>query len=354
MKNEYKVLVKAEPGPGGMALVPRTLRALDADEALVRIHHAAICGTDLHIVQWNAWAAKSYKPPLALGHELSGVVVAKGSSVREISVGDKVAVETHLECGECAQCRIGRGHTCLNLRVFSRLDRGAFAEYAIVPAAMLRALPRDLPHRQACLMEPLGIAVRAVTETRVGAGNLLVVGCGPIGLLAVAAAKALGVGTVLAADLSAARRQLALAMGADAAVDPRGPEYEVEAARVASSGGFDASIDSSGSPAGIAAALAAVRPGGSLVMVGMPPEPVSLDLARHVILREVQVRGTYGRLLRETWAQVTQLLPRLSAALDRIVTHEFALEDYETAFRVASSGDAGKVLFRVNSDEQTS
>src|SRR5690606_23595101 len=156
--------MKEEPGPGGVSLARRHLRALGTDEVLVRINRAAICGTDLHIIGWNAWVAQRYTPPLALGHEFSGIVVDRGPDVTDVAIGDKVAAETHLACGHCSQCAADRGHTCLNLRVFSRLNCGAFTEFAIVPAAMLRVLPADLPHKYACLMEPLGIGVRAVAE----------------------------------------------------------------------------------------------------------------------------------------------------------------------------------------------
>ena len=344
---DYDLLIKSAALPGGMTLARRTLRRLQADEALVRIHRAAICGTDLHIVQWNAWAASRYVPPFALGHEFSGIIVDKGTAVADLMVGDKVAGETHLECGDCSQCRMGRGHTCLNLRVFSRLDQGAFAEFAIVPARLLRVLPPMLPHKYACLMEPLGIAVRAVIESRAGTGRLLVVGCGPIGLLTIAAAKALGATMIVATDFSADRRRIAMSVGADVAIDPAHADATTTMDDVKGDGGFDAAIESSGSASGITTALAVTRPGGVLVLVGLPNEPVAMDLAAHVILREVVLRGIYGRLLRETWQQVEELLPRLGEALDRIVTHEFELCEFEHAFEVAASGAAGKVQFRM-------
>lgn len=348
IQTNYAILIKEGPGPGRVALGHRKLRPLAADEVLVSINRAAICGTDLHIIGWNAWAAKSYTPPFALGHEFSGIVIDCGVGVEDISLGDKVAAETHLPCGHCSQCAADRGHTCLNLRVFSRLDCGAFAQFAVVPAGLLRVLPANLPHKYACLMEPLGIGVRAVQESRVAVGQLLVVGCGPIGLLAIAAAKASGVTSIVATDLSPQRLELARSIGADILIDPRQENAQALMSDNVNEGGVDAAIDTSGNQAGIETALAAIKPGGNLVLAGMPNAAVSLDLSRHVILREVTVRGIYGRRLRSTWQDTIGLLPALLPALDRIVTHEFPLDRYDEAFAMAISGQAGKVQFVIN------
>ena len=344
----YELLVKERAQPGGVGLSRRDIRQPSAGEALVRVRYAAICGTDLGIINWSPWAASAYKPPFALGHELSGDVLAVGDGVQGTAPGDRVSMETHLPCGRCTQCAMGRGHTCLNLRVFSRLDQGAFAEYAVVPAELLRVVPATLPHRHACLMEPLGIAVRAVIESGAGKGSLLVSGCGPIGLLCIAAAKALGVTHVAATDLSDARLKLARQLGADLALDPRDVEATSALAASAPEGGFDAAVEASGSGAAISAMLALTRPGGTVVLAGLPHHAVEIDLARHVVLREVNLRGIYGRRINETWQEVEALLPRLAQALDQIITHEFRLADFEQAFEVALSGQAGKVQFRLD------
>lgn len=346
--HSYALLVKSRAQPGGIDLARRAMQSPAAGEALVRVRCAAICGTDLSIVNWTAWAAHAYQPPFALGHELSGDVVAVGDGVNGIAPGDRVSMETHLPCGHCTQCLMGRGHTCLNLRVFSRLDAGAFAEYARVPAELLRVVPPSLPYRHACLLEPLGIAVRAVIESRAGGGSLLVSGCGPIGLLTVAAARALGVAHIAATDLSPARLELARTLGASLALDPRDSASAQALAACAPEGGFDAVVEASGSGAAIAAVLPLTRPGGTVVLAGMPGGPVEIDVSRQIVLREVALRGIYGRRLNETWQEVEALLPRLPEALDQIITHEFALADFEQAFAIALSGQAGKVQFRMD------
>jgi threonine 3-dehydrogenase len=344
----YSLLLKQWAGAGGVAMATRTLREPHEDEVLVRVRRAAICGTDLHILNWNAWAARSYRVPMALGHEFSGDVVRVGSAVQGIAAGDRVCAETHLACGSCAQCRMGRGHTCLNLQVFTRLDEGAFGQYTMVPAQLARKLPPQLTHRHGCLLEPLGIAVRAVVQADVVGGSLLVTGCGPIGLLAIATARALGVRWIAATDLSESRRALALEMGATVVFDPRQGDVPQAPGAQTPSDGIDAAVDASGAFDAIRAALAAVRPGGTVVLTGLPSAPMELDLARHVILREIVLRGIYGRELERTWREVDVLLPRLVGALDRIVTHEYELEDFDRAFATALSGHAGKVQFRLD------
>lgn len=339
------VLMKAQPVSGGMALTQRPVRAPASHEVLVKIHRAAICGTDLHLVGWNAWAAARYTPPFALGHEFSGEVLAVGADVRDVAVGNLVTAETHLPCGQCEQCHMGRGHTCLNLQVFSRLDCGAFARFVTLPGALVRVLPSHVPHKHACLMEPLGIAVRAVQESSVGEGDLLIVGCGPIGLLAIAAARALGVGNVLAADVQPGRLALAERLGATAAINPVHEALPTAVQRVLGRAGVDAAIDASGSGPGMQAALQSIRPGGTLLLAGMPDAAMEIDLTRHIILREIALKGIYGRRINSTWEEALRLLSVLGPMLDTIVTHEFALEDYEEAFNTAMSGQGGKVEF---------
>jgi threonine 3-dehydrogenase len=343
---DYALLLKTQPATTGVQMATRVLEQPAPHEALVRVHRAAICGTDLHILRWNDWAARTYRLPMALGHEFSGEIVAMGRDVQGLAIGDKVCAETHLACGECAQCRMGRGHTCLKLQVFTRLDQGAFGQYTRAPAQLLRKLPEGLSHRHGCLMEPLGIAVRAVEQAQAVGGSLLVSGCGPIGLLAIAAARAMGVSLVAATDLSRARRELALSLGARWVFDPREQDLQGIAGGELPDGGLDAVVEASGAPSAIRMALEQVRPGGTVVLAGLPAGAVELDLARHVILREVVLRGIYGRELETTWRLVRELLPQLGDALDRIVTHEYDLADFDRAFQTALSGNAGKVQFR--------
>jgi threonine 3-dehydrogenase len=344
--SQSRVLVLARPEAGAMDLVRRPLRALAADEVLVRVRRAGICGTDLHISGWNAWAARIYSPPIAMGHELCGEVIATGADRSDFTPGERVVAETHLPCGHCRQCRLGNGHLCDNLKTFSRLDQGSFADFTIVPAALLRRVPAHLSDEIACLMEPLGIAMRCVSEAPVAGADVLVVGCGPIGLLVIAAARALGAQTIIASDHAVERRELAQRLGAALLVDPR-EQNVAEIVRTATGGGAQISVDTSGVDAGIADALASTLTGGTCMLAGMPAEKSSLDLTRHVILREVTLRGVYGRRIDRTWQEMERLLAKPGFDLSPLITHSYALGDYAAAFATAQSRRAGKVIFSI-------
>jgi threonine 3-dehydrogenase len=333
-----RLLVKARAEPDGLALETRALPPPGATDVVLAIKRAAICGTDLHIYRWNDWAARTYRMPAALGHEFVAEVVATGEAVTRLKQGQLVTVETHIPCGRCDQCRMNRRHTCLDMQLFGRLGRGCFGDYTVVPEAALRPVPEGIPLEHACIMEPLGISVRAVMEANVAAETLLVSGCGPVGLFAIAAARALGAARIVASDVSEERLRIARAVGADTTIDPRsGPLPS------AIPGGADVAIETSGVVGAIADSLAAVRPGGQVLMLGLPDAPVPIDITRHVVLREVAVRGLYGRLIDETWLQLERLLLAKALNLAPILTHTFPLAEYDRAFALAASGAAGKV-----------
>ncbi len=340
-------VVLARPEANALDLVSRRVPAPGPDEALVRIRRAGICGTDLHIVRWNEWAARSYQPPVALGHEFCGEIVALGSERPTFAVGDRVVAETHWPCGHCRQCRHGNGHICNNLRTFSRLGQGGFSDYAVVPLALLRKVPAGVSDEIACMMEPLGIALRSVSEPGVDGGDLLVVGCGPIGLLVIAAARARGAAQIIASDPSPDRRTLASALGATTVVDPTA-EPLPERVRGLCDGGATLSVDTSGSEAGIADALAATVSGGTCVTSGLPPQAVPIDITRHVVLREVTLKGVYGRRIDRTWYEMERLLQQPGFDLSPLITHRFPLDRYRDAFAEAQTGRSGKIVFEIS------
>jgi threonine 3-dehydrogenase len=305
-----------------------------ADEVLVKIHSASICGTDLHIYKWNAWTARTYQPPFRLGHEFGGTVVAVGPQARWIKPGQHVTAETHIPCGQCHQCRVNRRHTCDNLRLFSRSNFGCFSDYTLVPETALRAIPPEIPLGLLTIMEPLGIAVRAVAETGIAAADVLVLGCGPIGLLAIVAARAYGAASITAIDMSEYRLHLAREIGADAALPPPG---NIDCC-------VDVLVETTGSETAFASALPFVRKGGRVVFVGLPEHPFSVDISQYVVLREISVCGVYGRRIDETWVHAERLLRMHRAAISKILTHHLHLMDFEAAFALAASRNAGKVV----------
>jgi threonine 3-dehydrogenase len=344
MTSEARFVVKERPEENGLALRSLALRELAPDDALIRIHSAAICGTDIHIYKWNRWAAQTYKPPFAMGHEFAGTVVATGRAVARLAPGDTVTAETHIPCGHCPQCRMNRRHTCENMRLFSRLGLGCMAEFTVVPEAALRKVPSAIPIEFATMMEPMGVAVRAAREIDIAGADVLVLGCGPIGLFAIAAARAFGAGRIVAAEPSAYRRGLALSIGADAAFDPKETTAAAALAQAAGRAKADAVIDTSGNERAVLAALDCIRSGGDLVFASLPEQPFAIDIARHVVLREIVIRGIYGRRIDETWMQVETLLRTRGAEFAKVLTHRLPLERFEEAFALACSGEAGKVV----------
>jgi threonine 3-dehydrogenase len=344
MATHSRSVVKERAEENGLALHSVPVRALAPDDVLIQIHSAAICGTDIHIYKWNRWAARTYTPPFLMGHEFSGKVVAVGDDVARVRIGDTVTAETHIPCGHCAQCRMNRRHTCENMRLFSRLGLGCMAEFTVVPEAALRVVPPDIPIEFATMMEPMGVAVRAAGEIDIAGADVLVLGCGPIGLFAVAAARAFGAGRIVASEPSAYRRTLALSVGADAAFDPKEASLEAAVSQTVGRPKVDAVIDTSGNERAVTAALECIRSGGGIVFASLPEQPFAIDVARHIVLREITLRGIYGRRIDETWIQVENLLRTHGAAFAKVLTHRLPLARFDEAFALACSGEAGKVV----------
>jgi threonine 3-dehydrogenase len=335
MAVESRFVFKERPERGALALRPIVLGEPKGADVLVRIHSASICGTDLHIYKWNDWAARAYRPPLRLGHEFGGTVIAVGPDVRTIKVGDHVTAETHIACGHCHQCRLNRGHTCDNLQLFSRLGLGCFSDHTIVPGAALRVVPPDIPIDLLTIMEPLGVSVRAVSEAAVAGQRVLILGAGPIGLFAVLAAHAYGAAEIVATDLSPFRQRLAGQLGAR---EVGGPELLASAFRR-----FDVVIETTGQISPILSALELIRSGGELVLTGLPDEKLVLDVTRHIVLREISLRGVYGRRLDETWVATERLLRANQKRAASVITNYLPLADFDRAFGLAASGKTGKV-----------
>jgi threonine 3-dehydrogenase len=335
---ESRTLLKVAPGEGQLELARRAFTEPPTGQVLIKIRRAAICGTDLHIYHWNDWAARNYTLPLVLGHEFCGEVLAIGAGVEGLRVGQLVSGETHISCGKCEQCRSNRRHICDELRLFSKSGFGCFCDHSLVPPSVLRAVPGWMPLERAAILEPLGIGVRAATEAEVSGKRVLILGCGPIGLYAVAAAKALGAFRIAATDLSTRRIAMALEVGADEAISAPFP-----------SNAFDVAIDATGSATAIEGAFAALRSGGTMIAVGLPDRPIAVAPV-HLISREITLRGLYGRLIDETWLATERLLASGRLALDGIETTSFPLTEFGPAFKLASLGTTGKVIFDLDAE----
>ncbi|WP_164748472.1 MULTISPECIES: alcohol dehydrogenase catalytic domain-containing protein [unclassified Mesorhizobium] len=337
-----RTVMKVSPGAGNLGIDTRMLAPPREGEVLLKIKRAAICGTDLHIYHWNDWAARNYETPLVLGHEFCAEVLETGPGVTSVSIGQIVSGETHLFCDRCEQCRANRRHTCLNLRLFSKSGFGCFSDYSVVPANALRVVPDRISMDTATVLEPLGVGVRAAMEGDVSGRSVLVTGCGPIGLYTIVAARALGAASITAVDLSKRRLEMAIRAGADEALAPQVPPEFMMTADV------DLVIDASGSADAIESAMEMIKPGGKLLLVGLPGRNLSIPPVR-LINREITVTGIYGRLIDETWLEMERLLTSGRLRLDAIETCEFPMTEFDAAFERAASGTTGKVLFNLDS-----
>jgi threonine 3-dehydrogenase len=318
-------------------------------DVLIKVHHAGVCGTDLHIWEWDRWASARLKPPVVIGHEFAGEVVEMGAEATAaglLSIGDRVTAEGHIVCGHCLQCRLGDHHLCRRTQIIGVDRDGAFADYIAMPASNVMRLA-GIPTEVGAVMDPLGNAVHTVLETSVAGARVLVIGCGPIGCFAVGVARAAGASLVLASDLNPRRLKLAKAMGADVTLDA-GQEDVVTRVRDLTGGdGVDLVCEMSGHPAGHAQAFAAARLGGRVHLLGTPSRPTELDFARDIIFKGLTLYGVTGRRMYRTWDQMQRLL--VSGQLDPrpVITHRFPLECIEEAIGVIKDGQAGKVILEI-------
>ncbi|MFO7254368.1 MULTISPECIES: L-threonine 3-dehydrogenase [Limnochorda] len=342
MAARMMALAKVAPAPGAQ-LVERPVPHPGPGEVLIQVTTAAICGTDVHIYQWNPWAQARLKLPLIFGHEFCGRLAALGPGVdpERFPVGAPVTAEMHFACGWCAYCRTGQAHICQNIQI-GGVDRdGCFASYVVVPAANVWKLDGTIPHEVAAIMDPLGNAVHAALATPLTGRHVLITGAGPIGLASIGIARLAGAAGVTASDPSPYRRTLAERMGAQA-LDPQ--DRLIPRLLEATGGlGVDVVLEMSGHPEAIRQGLAALRKGGEMILLGLPHQPVTLDLGEGVIFKEITLRGLNGRRMFQTWYQTAALL-RAGLDVRPLITHRFPLERYQEAFELIASGQCGKVL----------
>lgn len=346
-----QAVVKLRRGPGGEVRTVPDPTPGDG-EVLVRILASSVCGTDVHIWEWNAWAQERVKRvPMVFGHELCGEVVRVGRSVKSLSVGDRVSAETHIVDGTCYQCRTGRMHICENVQVLGVDRDGVFAEYAVLPELNAWKNDPDLDPAIASVQEPLGNAVHALLPEDnledIAGKRVLVTGCGPIGLLAVAVAKTLGAETVVATEVNPLRAELARAMGADAVLDPSSDPTTVPArVREATGGhGADVALEMSGHPASLTLVFEALTPGGRVSLLGLFDRPATLDIDNALVFKAAKVHGIFGRRMFETWFQVKGLLARPSfrEKVRAIITHRVPIPEIARAMELITSKQAAKV-----------
>ncbi|NRF97091.1 L-threonine 3-dehydrogenase [Paenibacillus dendritiformis] len=337
-------LIKAERKPGAV-LKEVPVPAYGPDEVLVRVKASSICGTDVHIYKWDDWAARTVVTPNVFGHEFAGIVEAVGDQVTNVKIGDHVSGEGHVVCGVCKACRTGNAHVCPHTRSFGITLPGCFGEYAVLRASNVIQNDPKLPFEIACLQDPLGNAVQTVLAGDIVGKSVAVIGVGPIGLMAIAVAKACGSGTIMAVGINPYRLEMAKTMGADVIVNSK-EVNSVQAIREATNGeGAEVVLEMSGHPDAIRDALKAAAQAGRVSLLGIPSKEVAFDLAEDVIFKGLQLVGITGRRMYDTWYQLKGLLERGRIDLSPIITHRLTLDRYEEAFDLMSSGSCGKIVF---------
>lgn len=343
-----RALVKESAAPG-MTLreVPRP--AYGPTDALIRVRHAGVCGTDLHIWEWDSWAAGRVHPPIVVGHEFAGEIVELGSEAAAaglLAVGDLVTAEGHIVCGHCLQCRTGSAHLCQRTQVIGVDRDGAFAEYVAMPVSNVMRL-EGISTEIGAIMDPLGNAVHTVLEADVPGSTVLVIGCGPIGCFAVGVARAAGASLVLASDYNPRRLDIARCMGAHVVLNPAEDDVVARARELTQGDGIDLVCEMSGHPSAHAQAFAAARLGGRVNLLGTPSRLTEVDFARDVIFKGLTLYGVSGRKMYQTWDQMRRFLRTGQLDPRPVLTHRFPLARIADAIEVIKEGQAGKVILEI-------
>jgi len=322
---------KPTPGPG---------------EVLIAVRHAGVCGTDLHIADWDHWAEGRIKPPIVVGHEFAGEIQGLGDGVTGLRVGQLVTAEGHIVCGHCLQCRTGNSHICRRTQIIGVDRDGAFADYIVMPAT--NVLPLDgIPTEVGAVMDPMGNAFHAVLSAEIPGSFVFIVGCGPIGCFAVGIARAAGAAKVIASDVNPKRLALAARMGAHVTINAA--KDDVVKTVLAETGGEGADVvcEMSGVPSALHQAFAAVRMGGRVQLLGIPKADVPIDFANEIIFKGITVYGVIGRKMYETWHQMRRFLTAGQFDPRPVITHRFPLAKIDDALAAIRSGDAGKVILEI-------
>ncbi len=321
---------------------------LGHNDLKIRIHKTAICGTDVHIYNWDEWARGTIQVPMVVGHEYVGEVVEMGEEVRGFSVGDRVSGEGHITCGHCRNCRAGRRHLCRNSYGVGVNRAGAFAEYLVIPAFNAFRLPDGISDDIAAIFDPFGNAVHTALAFDLVGEDVLVTGAGPIGIMACAVARHAGARHVVITDVNDYRLSLAAKMGASRTVNVSRDDLRRVMAELGMTEGFDVCLEMSGVPSAFDTMLASVNHGGRIALLGIPPSHMEIDW-NQVIFKGLTIKGIYGREMFETWYKMAALI-QSGLDLSPIITHRMAVDDFQHGFDVMRSGHSGKVILDWQAD----
>ena len=336
-----KSLVKAK-AEKGIWLQDTQEPEVGHNDLLIKIRKTAICGTDMHIYNWDEWSQQTIPVPMVVGHEYVGEVVGMGQEVRGFAIGDRVSGEGHITCGHCRNCRAGRRHLCRNTEGVGVNRPGAFAEYLVIPAFNAFKIPDNISDELASIFDPFGNAVHTALSFDLVGEDVLITGAGPIGIMAAAVARHVGARHVVITDINPYRLELARKMGATRAVDVSKEDLQDVMNDLGMSEGFDVGLEMSGVPVAFRDMLKKMNHGGKVAMLGIPPQDVSVDW-NQVIFKGLVIKGIYGREMFETWYKMASLL-QSGLDLSPIITHTFSVDDFQKGFDTMGSGQSGKVI----------
>jgi threonine 3-dehydrogenase len=340
-----KALYKSGPQPG-FDFVDRPEPEAGAGEVKIRVLRTGLCGTDLHIESWDAWAQSEIKTPLIPGHEFFGEVVAVGAGVRDVGIGDRVSGEGHIVCGTCRNCRAGRRQMCIRTSSVGVHRDGAFAEFVVLPESNVWVHPAELDADLGAIFDPFGNAVHTALSFPMTGEDVLITGAGPIGLMAAAVSRHIGARFVVITDVSQPRLALARELGVDLAVDVASSSIADAQRSLGMREGFDIGLEMSGHPSALPDMISNMNHGGRIAMLGLPSQQITVDWAK-VVTHMLTIRGIYGREMFETWYAMSAMLQSSGLLRDRIssvVTDRFAARDWAAGFAAARAANGGKVV----------
>jgi threonine 3-dehydrogenase len=347
MPKTMLAVVKPEAAPG-VDVRDVKIPGFGRTDVLVKVKVASICGTDLHIYEWDRWAQGRIHPPLIPGHEFCGEVVAFGNEVTSVKEGDFVSAEMHVACGKCLQCRTGEAHICQNVKIIGVDADGAFAEYVVIPESNIWKLDPEIPQEYASILDPLGNAVHTVLAGEIAAKTVAITGCGPIGLFAISVARAVGAAQVFAIEVNEHRRNIAQQMKADLVLDPSKEDVNSIVLERTGGLGMDVVLEMAGHPSAIRTAFDIVRRGGRISLLGLTSKPISLNFSEDIIFKGITIQGINGRRMYQTWYQMTALLKSGKLDLRPVITDRIALKDFSQGMERLKTGEASKILVYPN------
>jgi len=336
-----KALVKSKKEPG-LWLEELPVPKCGPNDVLIKVRQSGICGTDIHIYNWDEWSQKTIPVPMGIGHEFMGEVAELGSEVTGFKVGERVSAEGHITCGSCRNCRAGKRHLCRNTIGLGVNRQGSFAEFVALPAFNVFKLPTEVPDHIAAFFDPLGNAVHTALSFDLVGEDVLITGAGPIGLMAVPICKHIGARHVVITDVNDYRLELARKMGATRAVNVAKEPLEGVMKTLGMVEGFDVGLEMSGNGAAFKQMFKAMNHGGRVAILGIPAGEIAIDWSQ-VIFKGLILKGIYGREMFETWYKMTAMI---QSGLDvtPVVTHRYPIAEFKQAFEVMRTGQSGKVV----------